>query len=272
MPAPLRSIELDHVAVAVERQSDAWPRYAGDLGARWRSQLDTLGFASAQLTFGRGIKLEVLEPDRVEEDDFLRRFLDRHGPGAHHLTYKVPDITVALTAAEAAGYHPVGVDLSDPEWKEAFLPPSEALGIVIQLAESTGTYDPGVVPAGFPAPRRARPAALEWVVHAVAGLDEGLRLFAGLLGGEEQARQEDEGGRSVDLAWPGAGRLRLIEPTSAAGPVAGWLAGRSGQLHHLAFAVDDPAAVPDARPLEGGAFEVPPEANHGVRLVLRAPD
>ena len=272
MPASIRSIALDHVAVAAERQSDAWPRYAGDLSGQWLAGMSTPGFASAQVTFGNGMKLEVLEPDRVDENDFLRRFLDRQGPGPHHLTYRVDDITVALAAAEAAGFRPVGVDLSDPEWKEGFLHPREALGIVIQLAECHETYEPSDPPEGFPVPRTVRPAVLDRMVHAVASLDEGLHLFAGLLGGREEDRRQDEAGRSVDLAWVGPGRLRLLEPTSGTGPVATWLGGRPGRLHHLAFTVDDPAGVPGSRPLGNGDFEVPPQANQGVRLLLRAPD
>jgi methylmalonyl-CoA/ethylmalonyl-CoA epimerase len=269
VPARIRSIDLDHVAVAVERQTDAWPRYGVDLGAWWRSRMDTAGFNSAQLVFGNDMKLEVLEPDRVDQNDFLRRFLDRQGPGPHHLTFKVDDLTSALAAAEAAGYHPVAVDRSDPDWQESFLHPKEALGIVIQVAESHETYQPADPPPDFPARSLGRPAALERVVQVVADLNEGLRLFVGLLGGSEEGRSDDGGARSVDLAWPGPGRLRLVEPRRP-GPLADWLAGRSGRFHHLALLVDDPGGVPDSRPLDGGAFEVPPEANEGVRLVLRA--
>ena len=93
-------IDLDHVAVAAERQSDAWPRYAGDLAGEWMAGGFTIGFASAQLRFANGMRIEVLRPHEVERNDFLRRFLDRNGPGPHHLTFKVTDIVSALALVE----------------------------------------------------------------------------------------------------------------------------------------------------------------------------
>ena len=265
------AIDFDHVAVAAERAADAWPRYAGDLGGRWAGGDDTSGFWFGQVRYANGMKVEVLEPFAVERNDFLRRFLDRNGPGPHHLTYKVGDIVAALGAAEAAGYRPVAVDLSDPTWKEAFLHPKDAPGVVVQLAQASGEEDPppeeeGPPPEGFPDEGAAEPAALVRVAHAVADLDEALALFAGLLGGKEAARGDD--GAWVDLAWPGPGRVRLLHATGA---LAAFLDGRPGRVHHLAFRLAEPAAVPGAVVAGNGSFEVPSEANLGVRLRLEAP-
>ena len=262
----IRDIDLDHVAVAVEHQDDAWPRYAGDLGGQWLAGGGTAGFWSGQVSFANGMKVEVLEPHLVEQNDFLRRFLDRSGPGPHHLTFKVKDIVAALSEAESAGYRPVGVNLADPMWKEAFLHPKDAPGVVVQLAQAAGDWK-SPAPDGFPTPARP-PATLVHVAHAVASLDEGLRLFAGLLGGREVERAEGDGTVWVDLAWPGPGRVRLLAPTSASGPLTGWLDGRAGRVHHLAFAAIEPSSVPGAAARSEGFFEVAPEHNLGVRLLL----
>jgi methylmalonyl-CoA/ethylmalonyl-CoA epimerase len=266
------SIDLDHVAVAVEHWHDGWPRYGGDLGGEWLAGGDAIGFSSCQLRYANGMKVELLQPHRPELNDFLRRFLDRNGPGPHHLTYKVHDIVSALEAAEVAGYRPVNVDLSDPFWKEAFLHPKDAPGVVVQLAQSGGDWE-APVPDGFPSPRVEEPATLSHVAHAVASLDEGLRLFAGLLAGQEVAAGTDAatGARWVELGWKGPGRVRLVTPVDAGkGPVADWLGDRAGRVLHLAFSVEDPAGVPDAVPVGegGGGYRVPAEANQGVGLVL----
>lgn len=261
--------DLDHVAVAAERQAQAWPRYGGDLPSSWIGGGGTPGFWSAQVQYGNGMKVEVLEPYLEEQNDFLRRFLDRNGPGPHHLTFKVDDIVAAIGAAEAAGYRPVGVNLANDWWKEAFLHPKDAPGIVVQLAQSGGDGDWGGDPAPdwFPAPRVHEPATLVHVAHAVADLDEGLRLFVGLLGAVRDGEGEGGGVRWVDLAWRGPGRVRLL----AGQPLAAWLGQRSGRVHHLAFAVADPGAVPGAEPAERrGVFEVAPDRNLGVRLRLGA--
>src|SRR5207249_7074352 len=141
---------LDHVALAVERWADAWPRYAVDLGGEWASGGQGPGFAPSQLRFANGAKLELIAPHRVEDNDFLRRYLDRHGPGPHHLTYKVADLAGALDAVRDAGFHPVGVDVSDRTWKEAFLHPAEACGVVVQLAQPSGAGWKTPPPHGLP--------------------------------------------------------------------------------------------------------------------------
>src|SRR5262249_32761878 len=59
---------LDHVAVAVDRHAQAFPRYAGDLGGRWLSGGYSAGFAPAQLGFRDGIRLEILAPHDIERN------------------------------------------------------------------------------------------------------------------------------------------------------------------------------------------------------------
>src|SRR4051794_37256652 len=266
----IEQIVLDHVALATEHQRDAWPRYRGDLAGIWLGDGgDLQGFLSSQARYANGMKVELLEPYRVEANDFLRRYLDRNGPGPHHLTYKVTDIVSALEETEAAGYRPVNVNITGEDWKEAFLHPKDAPGIVVQLAQAARTGRGVAEPAdNDPEPRVDRPASLLRVVHAVRSMDEGMRLFAGLLGGEEVGRGADEAATWVDLAWPGPGRIRLLSPTDDSSPVSSWLGSRAGRLHHLAFAVDRPGEVPDAVALSDGSWEVPPERNLGVRLVL----
>src|SRR5436190_4316411 len=201
-------IDLDHVAIAYEDQHHGWPRYAGDLGGSWVGGGGMPGFWSGQVQFANGMKVEVLEPFAVEQNDFLRRFLDRNGPGPHHMTYKVADLGGALAEAEAAGYRPVGVDRSDPHWQEAFLHPKDAPGVVIQLAHSSGEGDWDSPPRDdLPPPRPPEPASLLHIAHAVSSMDEGVRLFVSLLGGAEFGRGEDEAARWVDVRWTGPGRV-----------------------------------------------------------------
>ncbi len=270
LSSPIPNVDLDHVAVAVEQQAAAWPRYGGDLPSAWVGGGGTPGFWSAQVQYANGMRVEVLEPYLVEQNDFLRRFLDRSGPGPHHLTFKVKDIVEAIAMAEAAGYRPVGVNLASDYWKEAFLHPKDAPGVVVQLAQQAEGGDWGAepTPEWFPDRRVDEPATLVHVAHAVADLDDGTRLFVGLLGAQVTGQGESDGICWLDLAWPGPGRVRLLQGP----PLDGWLAGRAGRVHHLAFAVADPHAAAGATPVAGSAavYEVSPEANDGMRLRLAA--
>lgn len=252
---PASAIDLDHMAVAVEDHGQAWPRYAGELSGAWVSGGESVGFAAAQLKFANGMKLEVLQPANVEMNDFLRRFLDRNGPGPHHLTFKVDDIHAAMAAADAAGYRPVNAQLDDPMWKEAFLHPKDAPGVVVQLAQAAGAWE-SPRPSSLPAPQRPRPAALAHVAHGVADLADGLRLFEGLLSGRRVAEGEDADGRWMELGWKGPGRVRLVQPTDPDGALARWLEGRPGRVWQLVFSGTGTDAT------------IEPDANFGTRLRL----
>lgn len=272
------SVTLDHVAHAARHWRDLWERYASDLGAEWVSGGQNRGFAPGQVRFGNGARIEMLMPWEPQHDNFLVRFLDRSGPGAHHLTFKVRDIRAALAEARRAGFDPIGVDLSQPEWMEAFLHPKEATGVVVQLAESSHDEDAGSwatpPPVGFPSERRRRHdgsgpidrSTLEWVVHAVAEPDVARSLFVGLLGGTTVHGGAAGGVAWMDIAWSGPLGVRLLWASATppektgrgsatidphpgfelADELVAWLGGRSGRIHHLELRVEDPADVPDA--------------------------
>jgi hypothetical protein len=109
------------------------------------------------------------------------------------------------------------------------------------------------------------------VAHAVAALDEGMRLFSGLLGGREEARGTAGHHQWVDLAWPAAGRVRLVAPSSEGSGLWSWLGGRAGRPLYLGFACEDPHGVRGARRLAGSAWSVAPGDNLGTGLVLVPP-
>lgn len=144
--------------------------FCGVLGARPYAGGPAAGFMGAQWEFLGGARLEAIMP-AGPPGGFLHRFLQQRGPGVHHVTFKVPDIHAARAAAEYHGYKVVGFDDSNPGWKEAFLHPKQAQGIVVQLAESHPDLDPGWS-ADFEFPAAPQPPAPE-TAHVV-----GLRLCA----------------------------------------------------------------------------------------------
>ena len=272
MPASTSAtaIDLDHLAIASEHAWDNFERYRGDLGGRYVGGMQDPGFWWCQVRFANGMRVELLEPRGWEEFDFLRRFLDRNGPGPHHYTFKVPDLAAMLERVQAAGYEPVGVRMDDDEWQEAFLHPRQTPGIVVQLAHGPDETDPAndaEATVELPPGRCPSPATLVRFHHLVASVDDALRLFEGVLDGEVTERVRSDVGDGADLRWPGPGRIRLIEPTERA--AVQWLGGRAGRLHHLELAVADPAGVPGVVGIGEGVYELAPERNLGVRLRLR---
>jgi hypothetical protein len=285
----IEGVTLDHVAHAVPRWQDVWTRYAVDLGAEWSSGGLGRGFAPAQLRFANGARVEVLMPNDPHLNDFLQRFLVASGPGPHHLTFKVPDLTSAIDKARSSGFEPIGIDRQDPEWLEAFLHPRGASGVVVQMAEAYGTWG-SPPPEDFPQARRQRldgagpvpPADLRWVVHAVADLGSASALFGGLLGGQVVGRGRRSDHAWEEFSWGGPLGIRLIAPIAGTSdsPLTRWVAGRAGRLHHLEFAADEPGAIPGALPATylrtgldsaGGTAErwvIERGANSGLQLLI----
>src|SRR5262245_32435447 len=99
---------FDHIAIGVPRIADVLPFVVGELGGRPAGGGLTRAFAFRQWHFGGG-RLEVLEPAGAPAG-FMHRFLDRRGPGVHHVTFEVPDIDATCARAESMGFSVVERD------------------------------------------------------------------------------------------------------------------------------------------------------------------
>jgi len=128
---------FDHVAVAAPRLRDLLPIYHGLLGGQYIRGGDNArtGYRALQLSYANGHRVELMEP--LGGSTFFDSFFARSPAGGlHHVTFKVDRLEEALDAARSAGLQPVHVRLDDPAWRECFLHPREAQGVLIQFAES----------------------------------------------------------------------------------------------------------------------------------------
>lgn len=207
----MSGIQFDHIAIAAQRIADAPPYLMGVLGGAPFFGMSADVFRFGQWEFDGGGRIEVLEPRG--DDGFLRRFLAARGPGIHHVTFKVPDLAEARERASALGYGVVGYSASVPRWKEAFLHPKDALGIVVQIVESPDDPPRGHwrKPPPMPAdpPPAVRVLGLRLRAHSA---ERATRQWSTLLGGTESP-----GGV---FRWAGS-PLRIvveIDPTGEEGP------------------------------------------------------
>jgi len=210
---------LDHLAVATPSLSGGWELFGDVLGGTWAYGGDSPGYWWGQLNFAGGPKIELLTPTGGPDAAFLERFLAARGAGPHHFNFLVTDIEAALARVKASGIEPVGVNLANPDWKEAFLHPRTAHGIVIQVAQQAGSPT-SAPPAELPDP--GQPSCLDLIEHHVGDLDGAVRLFRDVLDGQLEAA----GAGTAELTWPGGKRIKLVREDGL--PLG-------GALHHIRF-------------------------------------
>ena len=94
--------EIDHIGVAVEDLDESIALYRDRLGMReqHRQTVEEFGVEAALLEIG-GSHVELLTP--VRPDTAVAKFLERNGPGMHHVAYRTDDIDGALERLRDAG-------------------------------------------------------------------------------------------------------------------------------------------------------------------------
>src|SRR6266849_940815 len=132
-------LAVHHVGVAVTSIDEALHFYGDKLGL---SVFDRLELPDRQLKVAMvqtaNMLIELLEP--TDSDTPVGRFLERRGPGLHHLCFGSPDIRAHLRDLKDKG-----VELIDEaprpgaQGEVAFLQPAAALGVLIELIQLTET-------------------------------------------------------------------------------------------------------------------------------------
>jgi methylmalonyl-CoA/ethylmalonyl-CoA epimerase len=234
----MTGIRFDHIAIAARRIADAPPVLVGMLGGQAHHGAVSGPYTWATWRYANGGCLEVLEPRG--DEGFLHRFLAARGPGIHHVTFRVPSLEAICARAAGLGYRIVGRDESDPGWAEAFLHPKEALGIVVQFAESRvpAAPRPWTPPPGPPA--GAPPVSIVGLRLRVRSAARADTQWARALQGQ---RTEADG--VLIYRWP-ASPMRLaveIAPDAEEGPIA---------VEYAGVPASDPA--PTAVPALGVEF------------------
>jgi methylmalonyl-CoA/ethylmalonyl-CoA epimerase len=143
-------IRVDHVGIAVRSVADAEPVLAAlgceklsdeavteDGSVPYEQVGDAGQFRWAYYELGDASRLELIEP--LAGGGFIEDFLDRHGPGLHHVTLEVADLDPVAEHLQAAGFDVVDRQAYDG-WTEAFVSPRNPTGALFQLMEYHDDY------------------------------------------------------------------------------------------------------------------------------------
>ena len=128
--------ELDHIGIAVETLESGFEFY-GALGFK---DMDTEEVASEKvkvgfLRLGNRANLELLEP--TSTDSAVRKFLEKRGPGIHHICLRVKNIDAILQDLKAKGVRLINeqAKLGAHNCRVAFVHPASTGGVLIELSE-----------------------------------------------------------------------------------------------------------------------------------------
>ncbi len=133
---------VDHIAIATDDLAGAVRLFGDVLGGTFVMGGDDARKAirTVQIELPQ-VKVELLTP--LDESSYLHQYLERHGPGFHHMTIFVEDVLAAVAEVEAAGYETVDVDVSHPAWSEAYIRPRSGFGTLLQLVQTDRRWDAG---------------------------------------------------------------------------------------------------------------------------------
>jgi methylmalonyl-CoA/ethylmalonyl-CoA epimerase len=132
----VRLTQIDHVGIAVSDLDEAVEHYRRTFGVEptHRERMDDQGVEEVLFAVGESYVqlLGALGPETP-----VGRFLERRGPGVHHVAYRVESVADALEDLRAAG-----VALVDEEPRAgsrgtriAFVHPKGAGGVLVELVE-----------------------------------------------------------------------------------------------------------------------------------------
>ena len=127
---------IEHLGIAVANLETAIPLYEALLNTSCYKQeaVASEGVRTAFFQLGES-KIELLEASKP--DSPIAKFLEKNGPGFHHVAFEVADIDAELLRLESAGFqliHQSPKDGADNK-RIAFLHPKSTNGLLVELCQ-----------------------------------------------------------------------------------------------------------------------------------------
>jgi methylmalonyl-CoA/ethylmalonyl-CoA epimerase len=123
-----------HIGIAVPALADAVTFYRDVLKLEPSPPVTTDGASIVSLHLG-DVEVELMEP--VTPDGPVAKFLQKRGPGIHHICFRVPNLEHALDECRRLGYRLVD-EIPRPgagDRRVAFVHPRSTAGILLELTE-----------------------------------------------------------------------------------------------------------------------------------------
>lgn len=129
-------MKIDHIGIATRQLKEATALWQNTLGLEINSteDVDEQGVRIAMLPIG-DTHIELLEPLTPESP--VGRFLDKRGPGIHHIAIRVDDIGAALRQLKEKGARLIDETprIGAGGCLVAFIHPSSTNGVLLELVQ-----------------------------------------------------------------------------------------------------------------------------------------
>jgi len=129
-------MKLDHIGIATRQIDQALTLWRDALGLELdhEEEVAEQGVRVGMLAIG-DTHVELLEP--LNEDSPVGRFLDKRGPGIHHIAIRVENIREELTKLKSKGARLIDAEprLGAGGCLVAFVHPASTGGVLLELVE-----------------------------------------------------------------------------------------------------------------------------------------
>lgn len=127
---------INHIGIAVQSLEASIPFYRDALSMPFAGieEVAEQKVRVAMLQIGES-KIELLEP--TSPDSPIARFLEKNGPGIHHIAYEVPDIEAAIAQLKAGGARMIDEQPRNGAHgsRIAFVHPKSSGGVLTELCQ-----------------------------------------------------------------------------------------------------------------------------------------
>jgi methylmalonyl-CoA/ethylmalonyl-CoA epimerase len=139
--------ELDHIAIAVNSLQEGAKFYQTiGFGQMTTEDVPSQKVLTGFLKLANAANIELLEP--TSPDSTIRKFLDKRGPGIHHICLRVKGIDSLVENLKAKGIQMIDDEpkLGAHGCRVAFIHPKSTGGVLIELSEGSSGHGPGREP------------------------------------------------------------------------------------------------------------------------------
>ncbi len=129
-------MKVDHIGIAIKGLDEALAVWRDALGldVEHTEEVADQGVRVTMLPVGES-HIELLEP--LTENSPVGKFIEKRGPGIHHIAVRVPDIKAALAQLKAKGTRLIDETprIGARGCLVAFVHPSSANGVLLELVQ-----------------------------------------------------------------------------------------------------------------------------------------